>query len=92
MFVRPVWCEFCASLALTWCYRYNRRFLCYKQKEEGLESRDELQPVTAPEKKGTVAGAMAFIIGTSIGSGILALPEKASSSVSISPSRSISRR
>lgn len=58
--------------------RYNRRLLCYEQKEEGLQSREELQPVTSSEKKGTVAGAMAFIIGTSIGSGILAIPEKAS--------------
>ncbi|CAK9313443.1 unnamed protein product [Citrullus colocynthis] len=58
--------------------RYNRRLLCYEQKEEGLQSREELQPVTSSEKKGTVAGAMAFIIGTSIGSGILAIPEKVS--------------
>ncbi|XP_022133500.1 uncharacterized protein LOC111006064 isoform X2 [Momordica charantia] len=56
----------------------NRRLLCFKQKEESLQSREELQPVRASEKKGTVAGAMALVIGTSIGSGILALPEKAS--------------
>ncbi|KAF8021906.1 hypothetical protein BT93_G2138 [Corymbia citriodora subsp. variegata] len=31
------------------------------------------------EKKGTMAGAVALIVGTSIGSGILALPKKASS-------------
>ncbi|CAL9007784.1 unnamed protein product [Prunus brigantina] len=35
-------------------------------------------PVKEPRKKGTIAGAIALIIGTSIGSGILALPEKAS--------------
>ncbi|XP_050938523.1 uncharacterized protein LOC103496418 isoform X2 [Cucumis melo] len=58
--------------------RYNRRLLCFEQKEEGLQSTEELQPVSSSEKKGTVAGAMAFIIGTSIGSGILAIPEKAS--------------
>lgn len=29
------------------------------------------------KKEGTVAGAVALIIGTSIGTGILALPEKA---------------
>ncbi|XP_023540721.1 uncharacterized protein LOC111800990 [Cucurbita pepo subsp. pepo] len=58
--------------------RYKRRFLCYERKEERVESREELQPVTLPEKKGTIAGAVAFIIGTSVGSGILALPEKAS--------------
>lgn len=33
------------------------------------------------EKKGTMAGAVALIVGTSIGSGILALPKKASSAV-----------
>ena len=32
-------------------------------------------------KKGTIAGAVALIIGTSIGSGILALPQKASPAV-----------
>ncbi|KGN47817.1 uncharacterized protein LOC101208104 [Cucumis sativus] len=58
--------------------RYHRRLLCFEQKEEGLQSTEELQPVSSSEKKGTVAGAMAFIIGTSIGSGILAIPEKAS--------------
>lgn len=33
------------------------------------------------KKKGTIAGAVALVIGTSIGSGILALPEKASPAV-----------
>lgn len=74
------------SIVLTCCHRFNRRFLCYKQKEDRLESEDELQPVTESEKKGTVAGAVAFVIGTSIGSGILALPEKASPAVSFSRS------
>ncbi|KAM1019779.1 hypothetical protein ACFX15_040376 [Malus domestica] len=37
-----------------------------------------LNPTKEPKKKGTIAGAVALIIGTSIGSGILALPEKAS--------------
>lgn len=32
-------------------------------------------------KKGTVAGAVALIVGTSIGSGILALPKMASPAV-----------
>lgn len=35
-----------------------------------------------PERKGTVSGAVALIVGTSIGSGILALPKKASPAVS----------
>ena len=68
----------------TCCYRYKRRFLCYERKEERVESRKELQLVTLPEKKGTIAGAVAFIIGTSVGSGILALPEKASPAVTFS--------
>lgn len=38
-------------------------------------------PVKETRKKGTIAGAIALIIGTSIGSGILALPEKASPAV-----------
>lgn len=78
-------------LSFACCYRYNRRLLCYEQKEEGLQSREELQPVTSSEKKGTVAGAMAFIIGTSIGSGILAIPEKASPAVTLYSSLYISR-
>lgn len=32
-------------------------------------------------KKGTIAGAVALIIGTSIGSGILSLPKKTSAAV-----------
>lgn len=35
-------------------------------------------------KKGTIAGAVALIVGTSIGSGILALPQKASPAVNCS--------
>ncbi|TYK00028.1 tyrosine-specific transport protein 1-like isoform X3 [Cucumis melo var. makuwa] len=71
--------------------RYNRRLLCFEQKEEGLQSTEELQPVSSSEKKGTVAGAMAFIIGTSIGSGILAIPEKASPAVTFFFSSNISQ-
>ncbi|XP_075670674.1 uncharacterized protein LOC142640453 isoform X3 [Castanea sativa] len=36
------------------------------------------EPSKVAKKKGTIAGAVALIIGTSIGSGILALPKKAS--------------
>ncbi|KAL8517955.1 hypothetical protein ACS0TY_009307 [Phlomoides rotata] len=35
-------------------------------------------PAKNPKKKGSIAGAVALIIGTSIGSGILALPQKTS--------------
>lgn len=38
-------------------------------------------PVKGDGIKGTIAGAVALIIGTSIGSGILALPQKASPAV-----------
>ncbi|XWS07947.1 hypothetical protein CRYUN_Cryun41cG0034900 [Craigia yunnanensis] len=41
----------------------------------------EEEPVKGAGKKGTIAGAVALIIGTSIGSGILALPQKASPAV-----------
>ncbi|KAA8539326.1 hypothetical protein F0562_026018 [Nyssa sinensis] len=36
------------------------------------------EPIKVSKKKGTIAGAVALIIGTSIGSGILALPKKTS--------------
>lgn len=39
------------------------------------------EPSKVAKKKGTIAGAVALIIGTSIGSGILALPKKASPAV-----------
>lgn len=35
------------------------------------------EPTGIAKKKGSIAGAVALIIGTSIGSGILALPQKA---------------
>ncbi|TXG49548.1 hypothetical protein EZV62_025423 [Acer yangbiense] len=44
-----------------------------------LEEEDEPMPIIkVDEKKGSIAGAVALVIGTSIGSGILALPQKAS--------------
>ncbi|KAH7537413.1 hypothetical protein FEM48_Zijuj03G0089900 [Ziziphus jujuba var. spinosa] len=48
-----------------------------KKPKNGVSLLNE-EPIKVPEKKGTVAGAVALIIGTSIGSGILALPQKAS--------------
>ena len=41
----------------------------------------EEEPVKGAGKKGTIAGAVLLIIGTSIGLGILALPQKASPAV-----------
>ncbi|KAJ6432851.1 hypothetical protein OIU84_019976 [Salix udensis] len=53
-----------------------QRSLVTKAKKIPVELSEE--PVKATGKKGTIAGAVALIIGTSIGSGILALPQKAS--------------
>ena len=50
-------------------------------KEEENLIQVEQEPVKGAGKKGTIAGAVALIIGTSIGSGILALPQKASPAV-----------
>ncbi|KAJ8766042.1 hypothetical protein K2173_020558 [Erythroxylum novogranatense] len=47
-----------------------------KVKKDATEGNEE--QVYVFEKKGTIAGAVALIVGTSIGSGILALPRKAS--------------
>lgn len=52
-----------------------------KAKKVPVELSEE--PAKVTEKKGTVAGAVALIIGTSIGSGMLALPQKASPAVNI---------
>ncbi|KAG6760356.1 hypothetical protein POTOM_036872 [Populus tomentosa] len=53
-----------------------QRPLVMKAKKAPVELSEE--PAKVTEKKGTVAGAVALIIGTSIGSGMLALPQKAS--------------
>ncbi|KAJ0044478.1 hypothetical protein Pint_06059 [Pistacia integerrima] len=50
----------------------------YATKAIKLEQEEEPLKVVENKKKGTVAGAVALVIGTSIGSGILALPQKAS--------------
>ena len=42
-----------------------------------MPSNEESVESEVAEKKGTIAGAVALIIGTSIGSGLLALPQKA---------------
>ncbi|KAL3820014.1 hypothetical protein ACJIZ3_005919 [Penstemon smallii] len=55
------------------------------QEEKKVKKRDRFiiinlrkDPLAISKKKGTIAGAVALIIGTSIGSGILALPKKTS--------------
>ncbi|XP_031271731.1 uncharacterized protein LOC116130114, partial [Pistacia vera] len=50
----------------------------YATKAIKLEQEEEPLKAVENKKKGTVAGAVALVIGTSIGSGILALPQKAS--------------
>ncbi|CAN1288760.1 Tyrosine-specific transport system 1 [Linum perenne] len=61
---------------------YQRRWLFRtKLSSKGsVENSSDDPPIVEVEdkKKGTIAGAVALIIGTSIGSGILALPNKAS--------------
>ncbi|XP_059457368.1 uncharacterized protein LOC132187172 isoform X3 [Corylus avellana] len=55
---------------------FTRKTYAKKTKKNFIQSREE--PDKVAKKKGTIAGAVALIIGTSIGSGILALPQKAS--------------
>ncbi|XP_048231533.1 tyrosine-specific transport system isoform X2 [Ricinus communis] len=59
-----------------------QRPIVTKAKKGSIELTDEEEKNPAvkvvADKKGTIAGAVALIIGTSIGSGILALPQKAS--------------
>ncbi|KAK9283148.1 hypothetical protein L1049_011379 [Liquidambar formosana] len=47
-----------------------------KENESGAQLKEK--PIKVSKEKGTIAGAVALIIGTSIGTGILALPKKAS--------------
>lgn len=53
---------------------------CATNRKEGLVQLEE-EPVNSDQNKGSMAGAVALVIGTSIGSGILALPQKASPAV-----------
>ncbi|KAG8645239.1 hypothetical protein MANES_10G045400v8 [Manihot esculenta] len=65
----------CQQQQGTWLAR--RPFIT-KAKKAPMDLTEEEPAVKVAEKKGTIAGAVALIIGTSIGSGILALPKKAS--------------
>lgn len=49
----------------------------------------EEETIKNDQEKGTIAGAVALIIGTSIGSGIPALPQKASPAVKRSTTISV---
>ncbi|CAI0411774.1 unnamed protein product [Linum tenue] len=78
---RHVWnCGYSAS-SCKWRQDQKRWNLTTKgSKSKGSIETSSDDPIVegAVEKKGTIAGAVALIIGTSIGSGILALPMKAS--------------
>lgn len=54
-----------------------------KAKNNGLVPLKEDHVEVVAENKGSIAGAVALIIGTSIGTGILALPQKALPAVSL---------
>ncbi|XP_062154215.1 uncharacterized protein LOC133862423 isoform X2 [Alnus glutinosa] len=56
--------------------QFTRKTSAKKTKKIFIQFREE--PAKVAKKKGTIAGAVALVIGTSIGSGILALPQKAS--------------
>ncbi|KAL5801716.1 hypothetical protein ACOSQ3_033348 [Xanthoceras sorbifolium] len=71
------------SCACQWKQEQNlsnitRKRYTTKAKKGLIQLEDEPMPVEVDEKKGSIAGAVALVIGTSIGSGILALPQKAS--------------
>ncbi|XVE68922.1 hypothetical protein DITRI_Ditri09bG0108700 [Diplodiscus trichospermus] len=69
----PCGCQWQKKKANPW----RTRKIYVRKEEESLIQVDE-EPVKGARKKGTIAGAVALIIGTSIGSGIIALPQKAS--------------
>ncbi|XP_073032326.1 uncharacterized protein [Primulina eburnea] len=58
------------------CWRVAEAEKSKKARFLTVSSRED--PAQVSEKKGSVAGAVALVIGTSIGSGILALPKKTS--------------
>ncbi|XP_075496036.1 uncharacterized protein LOC142533230 isoform X3 [Primulina tabacum] len=58
------------------CWRFAEAEKSKKARFLTVSSRED--PAQISEKKGSVAGAVALVIGTSIGSGILALPKKTS--------------
>ncbi|XP_076895773.1 uncharacterized protein LOC143548527 [Bidens hawaiensis] len=67
------------------CYAYTTPATCQLQGENSILKKqskvaaDAITPAAiSGTKKGTVSGAVALIVGTSIGSGILALPHKTS--------------
>jgi hypothetical protein len=60
-----------------------RLIINVRAKERIIEDSIEavIDVTKSPEKRGSIAGAVSLIIGTSIGSGILAIPEKTSPAV-----------
>ncbi|KAK3003526.1 hypothetical protein RJ639_018375 [Escallonia herrerae] len=83
--------EFCSNIIVT-TRKYHAHICCQLQGERSPQQSKKVyltqgekclavlkeEPLKDPKKKGTIAGAVALIIGTSIGSGILALPKETS--------------
>lgn len=61
------------------------KFILFATKFSKERQELEAAPLNGLERMGTVAGAVALIIGTSIGSGILALPKETSPAVLLFP-------
>lgn len=77
-----------ATVYTCFCYHqkeqsspFARKNYAKKTKKNFIQSREEPAVAKVAKKKGTIAGAVALVIGTTIGSGILALPQKASPAV-----------
>lgn len=63
-----------------------KRKLLIAKAEATSDDPPETSSAKSSERKGTIVGAVSLIVGTSIGSGILALPQKTSPAViSLSP-------
>ncbi|KAM5556041.1 tyrosine-specific transport protein [Rosa sericea] len=72
-------CSYSQQLQQQQTSSFTRNGFVKKAKTGVIRLSLDVKPIKDPsKKKGTIAGAVALIIGTSIGSGILALPEKAS--------------
>ncbi|XP_062001221.1 uncharacterized protein LOC133718397 [Rosa rugosa] len=72
-------CSYSQQLQQQQTSSFTRNGFVKKAKTGAIRLSLDVKPIKDPnKKKGTIAGAVALIIGTSIGSGILALPEKAS--------------
>ncbi|XP_016705880.2 tyrosine-specific transport protein isoform X3 [Gossypium hirsutum] len=73
---------FCLNIKISKKHPYGCQYLQKKKKpwrtHKIYVTKEGESVINGAGKKGTIAGAVALIVGTSIGSGILALPQKAS--------------